>query len=183
MKSKSMILMVVSLGFGLVAAVGISKVMGSGNGGKPSIEMGPVLVSTKPLEHGELLNEENVKIENWPLQIIPEEAVTNIEEIQNMAVTTRLSKGLAILKSDIVNKQDIRRVSIPPGFKVIAIKVSADDTINGLLAPGDKVDLIGVVQVRDKDNPAQPRTISKTFLRISRYFRSTKICAPGGLAS
>ncbi len=181
MKSKSMILLVVSLGFGLVAAVGISKVMGrSGGGGKPRLEMGPVLVASVSMDHGTELTEENIKVENWPLQIIPEDAVTSMDEIKNMAITTRLSKGLAILRSDIVPKSEIRRISIPPGFKVVAIKVSADDTINGLLAPGDKVDVIGVVQVRDEDDPRRMRTISKTFLKNITVFSVNDNMRAGG---
>ncbi len=84
MKSKSMILMVVSLGFGLVAAIGISKVMGGSSGpDKPAVKTGPVLVATSQFDHGTLLTEENIKVEDWPLQIIPENAMTDIEDVKD----------------------------------------------------------------------------------------------------
>ena len=162
MKSKSMILMAVSLGFGLVAAIGISKVMGGSNAANaPTPKTGPVLVAANQFDHGTLLSKENLKVEQWPLQIIPENALTDLEAVENMAITTRLSKGLPILKSDIVNKNEIRNLAIPPGSKVVAIKVAADDTFNGLLAPGDKVDVIGVVRLRDETNSRRNTTISK----------------------
>ncbi len=181
MKSKSMILMVVSLGFGLVAAIGISKVMGGSSSTKaPAPKTGPVLVAANQFDHGTLLTEENLKVEEWPLQIIPENAVTDLEEVKNMAITTRLSKGLAILKTDIVNKNEIRNLAIPPGFKVVAIKVAADDTFNGLLAPGDKVDVIGVVRLRDETNSGKNTTISETFLKNITVFSVNENMRAGG---
>ena len=168
MKSKSLILMIVSLGFGLVAAVGISQVMGRGGSlDQPKISMGPVLVSVQALEINDVLTEENVKVENWPIEIIPENAATSLEQIQNMAVTTRMSKGLPIQLTELVNQNDVTKLDIPDGFKVVALPVSADDTIAGLLKPGDKVDVIGIFKVRRK---SEVRTTSKTFLKAITVF-------------
>ena len=168
MKSKSLILMIVSLGFGLVAAVGISQVMGRGSGNtQPQISMGPVLVSVKQLDINELLDETNVKIENWPLEIIPENAATSLEHIDNKVVRTRMSKGLPILLSDVINKNEVKDLAIPVGYKVVALPVAADDTIAGLLTPGDKVDVIGIFRVRRNN---EFRTTSKTFLKAITVF-------------
>lgn len=181
MKSKSLILLVVSLGFGLVAAIGISKVMGgSGGTDEPVAKTRPVLVAAKQFDHGTLLTEENLKVEEWPIHVIPENAATDLADVENMAIITRLSKGLPILKTDIVNKNEIRKLAIPPGFKVVAIKVAADDTFNGLLAPGDKVDVIGVVRVRDETNSRRNTTISETFLKNLTVFSVNENMRAGG---
>ncbi len=162
--------MVVSLGFGLIAAIGISQVMGTGTGSnKPDIQMGSVLVATIDLKHGTELTEENIKIENWPLDIIPEEACRSFEEIENKSITTRLSKSLPILRTDIVKTSEIGKISIPAGFRVVAIKVQDDDTIDGLLQPGDHVDVIGVIQVRP-EGAQETRTVSETFLKNIEVF-------------
>lgn len=168
MKSKSLILMFVSLGFGLVAAIGISQVMGRGGGdGAPAITMGPVLVTVKSLEHNEELNDTNVKIENWPIEIIPETAARSLEQIENMAVLKRMSKGLPILTEDIINKNEVAKLPIPKGYKVVALPVAADDTLAGLLSPGDKVDVIGIFRVTRN---GETRTTSKTFLKAITVF-------------
>ncbi len=55
MKSKSFMLMILSMGFGLIAAIGISQVMGRNNG--PAVKapkMGPVLVAADHLDHNAL---------------------------------------------------------------------------------------------------------------------------------
>lgn len=167
MKSKSVVLMVVSLGFGLIAAIGISQVMGNSGDGEAVVERGQVLLASDNLKVGDFLTEENVKIEHWPLEVIPEEAARDFEQISHRRITTRLSKSLPIMLPDTVNEKDYEGLNIPEGFKLVAIKVSAEQTFNGLLQPGDKVDIIGVVQVRNEDPNARNRTqtVSKTFLK------------------
>ncbi len=169
MKSKSFMLMILSMGFGLIAAIGISQVMGRNNGPVVAApKMGPVLVAAAALDHKALLNEENVRIENWPIEIIPENAATTIDQITDMAIRTRMSKGLPIMMTDLVNKNEVSRLNIPEGYKVVAIKVSEDDTIAGLLNPGDKVDVIGLFKTSSRTG--EKRTFSKTFLKALRVF-------------
>ena len=77
--------MVMSMGFGLIAAIGISQVMGRSSAPASSgPKMGAVLLTADHLDHHTFLNEENVKIENWPVSIIPENAVTDIAQIKDM---------------------------------------------------------------------------------------------------
>ena len=81
MKSKSFMLMILSMGFGLIAAIGISQVMGRSKGSnQPAQKMAPVLVAADHLDMNVLLTEENVKIENWPEAIIPEDAAVALED-------------------------------------------------------------------------------------------------------
>ena len=169
MKSKSFMLMILSMGFGLIAAIGISQVMGRNNGPVVAApKMGPVLVAADSLDHKTLLNEENVRIENWPIEIIPEAAATSIEQITDMAIKTRMSKGLPIMMNDLVHKNEVSRLNIPDGYKVVAIKVSEDDTIAGLLNPGDRVDVIGLFKTTSRTG--EKRSFSKTFLKGLRVF-------------
>jgi len=161
MKSKSLVLMVLSLGFGLVAAIGISQVMGRNNNSEaPVIKTRAVIVAADDLEYKTLLTSENVKEEQWPIEIIPANAVTSLEQISDMATKTFVAKKMPISLSNIVHIKQLNNIHIPRGFTVIHIKVSADDTGNGLLQPGDRVNLIGHI----KNRPA------KTFLKGLRVF-------------
>jgi len=54
------------------------------------------------------------------------------------------------------------------GFKLVAIKVSGDDTMSGLLNPGDKVDIMGFFKKRNRNG--QTQTTSRTFLKGLRVF-------------
>ena len=173
MKSKSIVLMIVSLGFGLIAAVGISQVMGK-NGGtaEPAVQRGPVILASADLKAGDELTEENVSIEHWPLEVIPEDACREMEQIKHKVISTRLRKSMPVVVSDTINKSDWEEVTIPPGYKLVAIKVSAEDSINGLLQPGNRVDLIGVVNVRNNspNQRGQSEVVSETFLKNIEVF-------------
>ena len=105
MKSKSLILLVLSLGFGIVAAIGISQVLnGRADAGPAESPRGPVLLASADLSLYEKLTEENVKLENWTLETIPENAVTSLDEIVDMVTTTRLSPGIPIVRNAIQHK-------------------------------------------------------------------------------
>ena len=159
-------LLILSLGFGLIAAVGISQVMGRNNGqATPTTAMGPVVVAVKQLEHNSLLNEENVRVDQWPLEIIPLTAATSIDQIKDMASRAPLSPGLPVILDNLVHKTEIDNIVIPDGYKVVAIKVDEDDTFAGLLKPGDKVDVIGNFRTKDRSE-----TFAKTFLKAIRVW-------------
>ena len=183
MKSKSLILMIVSLGFGLIAAVGISQVMGRNNTQQPVLQTGTVIVPTKDMELGELLSDKNCKTLDYPIRLIPEGAITNLDQIKDMATRQPMRKELPILVSQVVHKDQQGELPIPKGKKVCSIKVSAADMIDGLLRPGDRIDLVGIFKVRrDRQN----LTMAKTFLKNITVFSAggkmtnSGIREPGG---
>jgi pilus assembly protein CpaB len=168
MKSKSLIMLFVSLGFGLVAAIGISQVMGRNKASAESqVKKVPVLVARKPIDHETVLNEESVAIEEWPVNIVPEDALKSLKELENMVVATRILKGLPLLKSNLMDANAVKRLPIPPGKKVLAIPMESDETINGLLQPGDRVDIIGVFK---EQSGTKQVSSSRTFLKNIQVF-------------
>lgn len=177
MKSKSFMLMIMSMGFGLVAAIGISQVMGRSSGpAAPPAQTAPVLVAAVDMEHNSLLTEENVKLEQWPVAIVPENAAKDMEQIKEMASRMALSKGMPIMMPHIVNKRTISDINIPKGSTVMAIKVNEEDSIGGLMKPGDKVNVIGFFKTKDRDGQ-----VSKTFLKGLRVWSvNAQMTANGG---
>ena len=170
MKSKSLILLVLSIGFGIVAAIGISQVINKdADADNKSTPMGPVLVASGDLDLKTELTEENVKIENWPAHIIPPDAVTNLEDITDMVTKTRMSPGMPIVINAIQHKHESTKPPIPDNMKVVAVRVAADDTIGNLLAPGNKVDVIGVFKQRDRRSN-HTTTSSRTFLKALEVY-------------
>ena len=171
MKSKSLILLVLSVGFGILAAIGISQVMKSNAIGDdtPVTPMGPVVLAASQLNLRTQLTDENVKIENWPTNIIPPDAVTSLEEIKDMVTLAPMSQRMPIMKGSIQHKNKSTGPPIPPNMKVVAVRVSADDTIGNLLNPGDRVDVIGVFKQRNRTTN-QTSTKSRTFLKALQVY-------------
>ena len=175
MKSKSLILMVVSLSFGLIAAVGISRVMGRNSGAdtNPKIKLVPVVVATEFLDHDTQLSDKNCKIENWPAEIVPENSASTLEQLNLKAVTVRVNKGVPISMNDVIDISQISTLMIPPGFVLQGVKVSQEDVLNGLIQPGDHVDLIGFF---DKQNSKGERD-----MRITTFMKSVKVFSVDGV--
>ncbi len=168
MKSKSLIMLFVSLGFGLVAAIGISQVMGRNkSGGEEAVQKISIVVAKTAIDYESALNDETVAIEEWPINIAPEDAVQSMAELENMVVASRVLKGLPLVKSNLVNRNQVRTLPIPPGKKVIAIPLDSDDTINGMLQPGDRVDIIGVFK---ENSGGQQISTPRTFLKNIKVF-------------
>lgn len=175
MKSKSLILMVVSLFFGLIAAVGISRVMGRSSGvdNSPKSKLVPVVVATEFLDHDTQLTEKNCKIENWPAEIVPENSASSLEQVSLKAVTVRVNKGVPISMNDVIDITQISTLMIPPGFCLQGVKVSEEDVLNGLIQPGDHVDLIGFFE---KQNSKGERD-----MRITTFMKNIKVFSVDGV--
>ncbi len=166
MKSKSIFLMAVSLGFGLVAAIGITQVMGR-NKPEPvaDVPKETVLVAVKDLDINTELTPELFKEEQWPAEYIPENVLKSLDEIEGKVVTSRVSANGTVTLTNLVNKSELRSKKIPPGYKVFGVTLGSDDHLSGLLEPGDTVDLIAVFRSNRTTGPS-----SQTFLRKVRIF-------------
>ena len=165
MKSKQLVLIGIALLCGLVSAIGIIQAMGGSGEVATEIPHGPVVVASAHLDHTAELNEENVKVESWPVNLIPEGAATEIAQVQGKFIQIRLRERQAIIIDDVtVSRQAL---AIPPDHKVINIKVPPEDLLGGLLKPGHRVDIIGVFNKRDG---RQQKSETKTFLKGIRIF-------------
>ncbi len=169
MKSKSIFLMAVSLGFGLVAAIGITQVMGRNN--QPVVVKEepklPILVAIQDIDINAELTSEMFTEEEWDARQVPEGAATSFEDLEGMVTTARIGKKGTVTKSNLVEKSKIREKKIPPGFKVIGMKLGADDHLNGLLEAGDLVDIMAVFR---GGNRSSTGSTSRTFLRKVRIW-------------
>lgn len=166
MKSKSIVLIAISLGFGLIAAIGITQVMGRNKGtGVAEVPKKPVLIAKKDLDIDTELTADMFAVEQWPANLIAEGTVTKLEEIEGKVLLARAVKGGSVVLSNMANKTDLRNKKIPAGFKLIGVELGSEDHLVGLLQPGDLVDLIAVVRQTRNAAPT-----SQTFLRKIRIY-------------
>lgn len=139
MKMKSLILIFIALGCGLVASIGISQVMSQG-GKSSKIEMDQILVAKDQIDAGAKLDPNLVQLEDWPKIKIPDGATRKVEEVQEKYATVRFFKGEPILEAKISEQRGGKTDSIPDGFRVTPIKVD-EDTVMEAITPGDTVDV------------------------------------------
>ena len=164
MRTKSLVLIIIALGCGLVASIGISEVLKQ----KPTegnLETEPILVAALDIDIGKKLDAQNVKIEQWPKGKVPEGALRTLDEVQENFTRSRFYPGEPILKAKLMDSDSVTTPSIPEGYRALPVKIDLD-TVIGLIQPGDLVD----VMVFLRQGPDVPRTGSYTILRMARVF-------------
>lgn len=167
MRTKSLILIFIALGCGLVASIGISQVMESRSVQSPAVEMSPILVALADIDIGAKLDAKNVKLEEWPKSKIPEGVLTGLDKLDDKFARSRFYKGEAIMQSKLMGSNEGPDVGtkIPPGFRAMPVKLE-QDTVIGQIQPGDKVDVMAFF----RRNQEIPFTGTVTILTNVRVF-------------
>src|SRR6476620_1438929 len=139
MRMKSLILIFIALGCGLVASIGISQVMNREGGG--GVEMEQILVALADIDIGTKLDAQNVKLEDWPKAKIPDGAVRKLEDVKDKFANARFFKGEPLHVNKISDTLTNIANKVPPGYRAMPVKVDEDTVMKGI-SPGDRVDVM-----------------------------------------
>ena len=145
MRSKSIFLLALALGCGLVAMIGIMQVLN-----RPAPEQAPpgesaVVVATQGIGVGDPIKREMVRLEPWPKEKIPANALTNLEDIDGRRPRTSLCEGVPILESQLLEKDADAygpSLAIPKGYRVVPVKIDPVVGSVNMLRPGDHVNVL-----------------------------------------
>ena len=165
MRMKSLILIFIALGCGLVASIGISQVMTQGGGG-PAMEMEQILVAMTDIDIGAKFDAHNVKLEDWPKAKIPDGAVRRLEDVKDRYANARFFKGEPLHVNKVSDSLSNITTKIEEGYRVMPLKVDEDTVMKGI-APGDRVDVTVFLRRNGQDIP---KTGAFTILRNVRVF-------------
>ncbi len=169
MRAKSIVLLVVAVGCGMVAAVAVSQaVMVQGPDGQAESTV-EIYVAKKNVEAGWKLTEEHFVLDRWPQSRLPEGALVKREQVNGMYVKQNIFAGEPIIERKISDKRDSLSTELPPGYRVFDI---ASGGI-GYIKPGDHVDVIGTFKLEASGNVAESRTV----------MRNVKVFAINGIAT
>jgi pilus assembly protein CpaB len=172
MRAKSMALLMLALGCGLVASIGSYQVLAKRNTEPVGIpgETAPVVVAVTDIPLGEPLSPEMMKLEPWPKDKVPPGAIANLEDVQGRRAKQRLYSGEPILENKLLIKgasmQGASSV-IPMGYRVVSVKVDSVSG-SGLILPGDRVDVL-VYLVGNSQQEIQ-ETSARTVLQDIKVF-------------
>lgn len=171
MRGKSLALLVLALGCGLVASLGITQLMAKRADTAAESDLQSVYVAVKDIRLGGVLNKESIKLEEWPKDKIPPGALSRAEDVEGRRAKGRFYVGEPILEQKLfgrgANEQNADAL-IPKGYRVVSVKVDPVTIHGGLLLPGSRVD----IQVHILKNCAAgfPETMTKTILEDIKVF-------------
>ena len=170
MRSKSIVLLVLALGCGLVASIGISQVMERRNASTVGGETEAIFVALADINYNDLVTPQLIKLEEWPKSKIPQGAVTKLEDTENKRCRVKMFAGEPIVAPKLMglNEAPGAAPQIPKGFRVVAVQVDGVSSTGGLIQPGDRVD----VMVYMARNPATgiSQTNTRTILQDIKVF-------------
>lgn len=173
MRPKSLILIIIALGCGLVASIGISQVLEQQSAQPvPQVEMENIFVALEDIDINEQIKPEMIKLEPWPADKIPEGAIRELENVEERRPRSRLFAGEVILEGKLFGSDEDQGASklIPKGYRVHSVRVTAESSASGLILPGDRVDVLVYLQVMNQNNRSQKKQMTRTILTNCRVF-------------
>ncbi len=172
-----MAMLMLALGCGLVASIGITQVLAKRHD-SPAVITGetvPIFVAIKDIPFGVPLTAEVLKLEPWPKDKIPTGAVSNIADAEGRRTRQKLYSGEPILENKLLgkgaNSQGASAV-IPKGYRVVAVQVDSVSG-SGLILPGDRVDVL--VYLVGNSQHEIPETSTRTVLQDVKVFAVNEV--------
>ncbi len=173
MRTKSVFLLLLALGCGLVAAIGVKQVLATRDQATPTptVEMQAIVVAAEDIPMGDPVKIEQIKLEDWPKSKVPEGALLKAEDAEGRRTKTKIYKGSPILDDQLLAKGAVDAGAapwIPKGYRVVSVKVDAVSGSASMLRPSDRVDV--VVHFAANPNKGIPKDYTRTILQNVRVF-------------
>lgn len=172
MKLKSVVLLVVAVGCGLVAMLGVRQVL-SGNKEEEK-QSARVLMATAEILPGTPLDETNTVFKEMPIDLVPEGAVTDPDQIAEKTLKSVAVANEIIMTAKLTTEFGASN-EIPKGMRVVTTSVNLTKTHSGLIRPGDRVDILLSYQTRDRERGMISKT--KTILEFIEVFATDNVLA------
>lgn len=170
MRPKSLLLLALALGCGLVASIGISQVLDRNALPQGKLETVPIYVALHNINLGDPINAKMLSLQEWPKDKVPRGAISKLEDLEGRRPRTAIFEGEPILEAKLLAPGEVADPirQIKKGMRLKTIAVDAQKSAAGLLGPGDRVDVQLFVK---KDQRTGVNTAkSKIILQNIRVF-------------
>lgn len=158
MRAKSLVLLVIALGCGMIAAVAVSKTVmdkGDAQAAEATVE---IFVAVKEIKTAQLITADSVKLEKWAKNRLPEGALTNLSQMEGKFTNQGIFANEPILAKKISESRESLATNIPPGYRVFDIDCTA-----GYIKPGDRVDITGTFRLNGAKSTPETRNVLRNI--------------------
>ena len=139
MRAKSVLLLVIAIGCGVVASVAVSQVVLDQK--SRVVQTVPVLVVAKEVSAATKISADSFRLEQWPVDRVPLGAISDPKLIENKFTKQRLYPGEPVIEAKLSGKG--RDFTVPEGYRTFDIGVKDETGGGGYIGPGDHVDVYG----------------------------------------
>ncbi len=130
----------------------------------------PVVIAKKDIQAFEVLDDTKVSIINVPQSYAQKGVFKSIEEIYNTIASTTILEGEQISAPRVTYPGALSGLAyqITPGKRAMAIRVSEDQAVSRLIKPGDRVDVLALVDYTGgRKDALKVKTIFQDVLVLS----------------
>lgn len=138
------------------------------------VPVGPeVLVATRALPVGTLIQTEDLRFQPWPKELIQNayyiKGDVQPEKLLGSVVRSEVTAGQPVTQGSLVQPGDrgFLAAALGPGMRAITVSVNASSGVAGFVFPGDRVDLVLTQTVTGGGN-GPPLKVSETIVRNMR---------------
>ena len=125
-----------------------------------------VVVGAKQIQMGTVLTNDMLVIKKIPVKGAHPDAAHSISEVSGCFTIGPIEKDEQILVSNLsksATDTGVLSYTIPEGMRAVSIPVDNVSSINNLISPGNRVDIIATLDLANKDNSAK---LSTTFVLL-----------------
>ena len=144
MRLKTVLIGIFALVFGISAALGVY-FFGSGSSKDPKSEAVSVIVAAVDINRGQTLAEADLTKRDWPKDLVPEGAISDLDDALERTVAIPLVKGDVLVRSKLAVKGAGRGIAAisPAGMRAVTIQTPNVATgVAGFVVPGNRVDIL-----------------------------------------
>lgn len=134
-------------------------------GPAPVVIDGPeVLVATRALPVGTILDATALKFQPWPKELVEnayfQKQTTDMARLLGTVVRLPITAGQPVTQGQLVKPGDrgFLAAALGPGMRAVTVPVSAQTSVAGFVFPGDHIDLLLTQSVGGNDGPSLKAT-------------------------
>lgn len=155
MQPRNLLLVGLALFIGLVAVI-VANSYFSGVDERQQVEaekqrLVRIVVATQPMDFGEPLTAQNIRLQNFPAQSVPDGAFTSIPDaLRNNRVALRpIVTNEPVLRSKVSGTDGRATLAalLPNGFRAASISIDNVRAVSGFVLPGTMVDVLLLRQI------------------------------------
>lgn len=139
----------------------------------PPVDGPEILVATKALPVGTILDATALRFQPWPKDLVENAYFlrknTDMKSLQGTVVRTAITAGQPITQGALVHPGDrgFLAAALGPGMRAVTVPISGASAVAGFVFPGDRVDLV-LTQSVPGGGDGPPLKVSETVLRNLR---------------
>jgi pilus assembly protein CpaB len=116
-----------------------------------------VIVANKDLEPGHLVTEQDLSTQRWPAGSVSKAIFTDEKAVVGRAVLTPVVKGQTMFENLLAERGSEGGLTalVPDGMRAVAVEITEQSGVGGMLVPGCHVDVIATIHQQDSSDMAR----------------------------